>query len=248
MDSLNKLVKSIRPTGKNANETLLLNISYGIFALAALYIFYRGQIATIGLAVGVAFIVYAITNGMLAVSLIAGALCGLIAVHYSRKHVEGFYGEGEDDAETEEEELEIEPFENPEEEAEIEAEVEEDEEVQGFQDVKKPVKAAPKKKKKAPAPDHGSRAEAFQLGKKYKMPNEEDDAEFHLDAGTTFLNAYKSLKPDQVANMTKDTQDLMQTQKQLMSTLQTLKPLIKDGKEMMEMFQGYFGGGQASLT
>ena len=163
MDSLNKLVKSIRPTGKNASETLLLNISYGIFALAALYIFYRGQIATIGLAIGVAFIVYAITNGMLAVSLIAGALCGLIAVHYSRKHVEGFYGE--DEEEEDEIEMEVdEGFENPEE----EAAADEDEEVEEFEDAKKPVKAAPKKKKKAPAPDHGSRAEAFQLGKKYK--------------------------------------------------------------------------------
>jgi hypothetical protein len=62
------------------------------------------------------------------------------------------------------------------------------------------------------------------------------------------LNAYKALKPDQVAAMTKDTQDLMQTQKQLMSTLQTLKPLITDGKEMMDMFQSYFGSGQPSLT
>jgi hypothetical protein len=88
----------------------------------------------------------------------------------------------------------------------------------------------------------------FELGKKYKGPGEDDDGEFHLDAGTTFLNAYKALKPDQVAAMTKDTQDLMQTQKQLMSTLQTLKPLISDGKEMMDMFQSYFGGGAASLT
>jgi hypothetical protein len=55
------------------------------------------------------------------------------------------------------------------------------------------------------------------------------------------MNAYKSLKPDQLASMTKDTQELMQTQKQLMGTLQTLKPLITDGKEMMEMFQSYFG-------
>jgi hypothetical protein len=75
------------------------------------------------------------------------------------------------------------------------------------------------------------------------MPSEGDDQDFHLDAGTTFMNAYKSLKPDQIAAMTKDTQDLMTTQKQLMSTLQTLKPLIKDGKEMMDMFQGYFGAG-----
>jgi len=58
------------------------------------------------------------------------------------------------------------------------------------------------------------------------------------------MNAYKSLKPDQLAAMTKDTQDLMQTQKQLMSTLQTLKPLIMDGKEMMNTFQSYFGSGQ----
>jgi len=105
-----------------------------------------------------------------------------------------------------------------------------------------PKKASKSKKKKlAPPPDNGDRAEMFELGKKYKAPSEDDDKDFHLDAGTTFLNAYKSLKPDQVAAMTKDTQDLMQTQKQLMSTLHTLKPLIKDGKEMMNMFQSYFG-------
>ncbi len=97
--------------------------------------------------------------------------------------------------------------------------------------------------KKIPPPDHGDRAEMFQLGKKYKMPSEKDDSEFHLDAGTTFMNAYKALKPEQVAAMTKDTQELMETQKQLMSTLQTLKPLITDGKQMMEMFQSYFGAG-----
>ncbi len=94
---------------------------------------------------------------------------------------------------------------------------------------------------RAPPPDHGDRAEFFELGKKYKMPNEEDDKDFHLDAGTTFMNAYKSLKPEQITAMTKDTQELMETQKQLMSTLHTLKPLITDGKQMMEMFQTYFG-------
>lgn len=99
------------------------------------------------------------------------------------------------------------------------------------------------KKKNIPPPDHGDRAEMFELGKKYKMPSEADDSEFHLDAGTTFMNAYKALKPDQVAAMTKDTQELMETQKQLMSTLQTLKPLITDGKQMMDMFQSYFGTG-----
>jgi hypothetical protein len=223
MDSFSKLMKSIRPGKSNADANLLYT-AYGIFGLAVMYIFYSGQLATVGLAIGVALIIYSITNGMLAIALLAGALSGLIAVHYSRKRIEGFYSEDLGDVE------EDEGFENPEEEEEAD------------------VKPAPKKAKKAAPPDHGTRAEPFQLGKKYKMPSEEDDAEFHLDAGSTFLNAYKSLKPDQVAAMTKDTQDLMQTQKQLMSTLQTLKPLIKDGKEMMEMFQGYFGSGQSSMS
>lgn len=119
---------------------------------------------------------------------------------------------------------------------------------EGFQDAGDDVEAeeAPKpvkKAKKLPPPDHADRpAEMFELGKKYKMPaTEGEDKEFHLDAGTTFMNAYKSLKPEQIAAMTKDTQELMETQKQLMGTLQTLKPLIQDGKQMMEMFQSYFG-------
>ena len=98
-----------------------------------------------------------------------------------------------------------------------------------------------KKSKKVMLPDNGERAEVMELGKKYKLPSESDDKDFHLDAGSTFMHAYKQLKPDQVAAMAKDTQDLMQTQKQLMSTLQTLKPLIMDGKEMMSTFQTYFG-------
>lgn len=199
-------------------EDSLLYISYGISGLSVLYMFYRTQLSAIMLAAGVTLMLYSLTSEC-SVSLIAGALAGLIAVQYSRRNgAEGFSNE-EEEAEEEEEEKEI-----------------------------KKTKKAPKKADKAPPPDNGDRAEFFQLGKKYKGPKEEDDSEFHLDAGTTFMNAYKSLKPDQVAAMTKDTQELMQTQKQLMSTLQTLKPLIQDGKEMMNMFQGYFGAGQMSAN
>ena len=121
---------------------------------------------------------------------------------------------------------------------------------EGEKEPEVPVEAMTEKKerptkKKAPPPDNGERAEFLELGKKYNIPSESDDKDFHLDAGSTFLNAYKSLKPDQLASMTKDTQDLMQTQKQLMSTLQTLKPLIMDGKEMMNTFQSYFGAAPA---
>jgi hypothetical protein len=213
MDS--KFVKSL--LAKMQKYDSLLYVSAAIFAVSVLYIFYNGQLSTILLAIGVALIVYSLTNDI-SVSLIAGGLAGLIAVHYSRTKKEGF------------------------EDVEVEEEVEEEVVTETEKVPEKKVKKA-----KKPAPDNGTRAEFFEAGKKYKMPSEKDDAEFHLDAGTTFMNAYKSLKPEQVAAMTKDTQELMNTQKQLMGTLQTLKPLIQDGKEMMNMFQSYFGAGQANL-
>jgi hypothetical protein len=202
------------------SDDALFYVSCALFTAANVYIFYKGQLATIGLTYGVAMILYAVTSGNTVVSLIAGALVGLIAVRYSHARAEGFEDADEDEAH---------------------------EEKEGFEEAAEPKKKAPKKKR-VPPPDNGDRREFLELGKKYKMPSEDEDHDIHLDAGTTFMNAYKSLKPDQVAAMTKDTQDLMQTQKQLMSTLQTLKPLMKDGKEMMDMFQSYFGAGQSSMT
>jgi hypothetical protein len=117
---------------------------------------------------------------------------------------------------------------------------------EGFANEKKKKKNN-KVKKVNPPPNNGERAEPFVLGKKYKMPSEDDDEDYHLDAGTTFLNAYKSLNPDQISAMTKDTQDLINTQKQLMSTLNTLKPLITDGKQMMETFGSFMGGDGGGL-
>jgi len=99
------------------------------------------------------------------------------------------------------------------------------------------------RKKRRPPPDNANHKGMFELGKKYKIPSEKDDPDYHLDAGTTFMNAYKSLKPDQISAMTKDTQELINTQKQLMSTLNTLKPLMSDGKQIMDTFQNYFGAG-----
>ena len=69
------------------------------------------------------------------------------------------------------------------------------------------------------------------------MPSEGDDKDFHLDAGTTFMNAYKSLKPDQIAAMTRDTQELLATQKSLVSMLDSFAPLMKD----MGKITGFLG-------
>lgn len=96
-------------------------------------------------------------------------------------------------------------------------------------------------KNKVVLPDHTDRKEPLELGKPYKLPSESDDKGFHLDSGTTFMNAYKALKPEQIAAMTKDTQELMNTQRNLMSTLDALKPMLKDGQNMMNMFGSFMG-------
>lgn len=212
-------MKSVRSLVKGNLEC---TVGYAVFVVVAAYVLYNKQPETVGLGAGVALILYVLTGGNVLVSGFLGALVSLVALYYSRTpmvRVEGFEDEEKEEDETE-------------------AVEEEKEEV-------KPVKKAAKKAKRAnPPPDNGDRAEFLTLGKKYKLPNEADDEDYHLDAGTTFMNAYKSLKPDQIASMSKDTQELMQTQKQLMGTLATLKPLITDGKQMMEMFQGYFGKGE----
>lgn len=225
---------------------------YGIFAAAILYIFYNGQLATIGLAIGVGLVLYTASNKNLQVALIGGALAGLLAVHYSRPR-EGFTNDRktlERFAPEEKKKMGDIAHGGKQEGFEVDPATETEEE-EGFAESEhgegKPRPLRQKAAKKE-APNNGERAEFFELGKKYKGPSEDDDADFHLDAGTTFMNAYKSLKPEQIASMTKDTQELMQTQRQLMSTLSTLKPLIQDGKQMMDMFQSYFGNGAASMN
>jgi len=231
-------MKSLRSLVKGNTEH---TAGYAIFVVVAAYVLYSGQPETVGLGAGVALILYVLTGGNVLVSGLLGSLVSLVALYYSRTpmvRVEGF----------EEEKKEDEGFEDDKEEGFDDDDKEEgfeDDKEEGFADMPKAKKAKKAKAKRAnPPPDNGDRAEFLTLGKKYKMPSEGDDEDYHLDAGTTFMNAYKSLKPDQIASMSKDTQELMQTQKQLMGTLATLKPLITDGKEMMEMFQGYFGNGK----
>ena len=64
----------------------------------------------------------------------------------------------------------------------------------------------------------------------------------HLDAGSTLLNAISGLKPEQVKAMTDDTRKLLDTQKSLMGMLETMKPLLADGQNLMNTFGTMFGG------
>lgn len=70
---------------------------------------------------------------------------------------------------------------------------------------------------------------------------EEPKGGFHIDQGTTVMNALNALNPDQIKSMTDDTRKLIDTQKNLMSMLGTMKPMLQDGKQMMANFQEMFG-------
>jgi hypothetical protein len=76
---------------------------------------------------------------------------------------------------------------------------------------------------------------------------EEAKGGFHIDQGTTVMNALNALKPDQIKAMTDDTRKLIDTQKNLMSMLGTMKPMLQDGKEMMVNFQEMFGNSQMKV-
>jgi hypothetical protein len=89
------------------------------------------------------------------------------------------------------------------------------------------------------APDDGQ----FKLG---VLP-EETKGGYHIDTGTTVMNALNALKPDQIQAMSADTQKLIDTQKSLMSMLSSMKPMLQDGKQMMDTFQEMFGNNQMKM-
>lgn len=90
--------------------------------------------------------------------------------------------------------------------------------------------------------DSGKNME-FKLG---VIPGDEKGG-YHIDQGTTVINALNALKPDQIQAMTADTQKLIETQKSLMSMLGTMKPMLQDGKQMMTNFQEMFGNGSLKI-
>jgi len=98
----------------------------------------------------------------------------------------------------------------------------------------------PKKKKKK----NTAGEEEKPKGKKKKVTfNKEIDGfvgDNRLDVGTSFLEAYKNLDKTQIETMANDTKDLIETQKTLMSTLETLAPVVKEGKSIIDTFKGYF--------
>lgn len=108
--------------------------------------------------------------------------------------------------------------------------------VEGFEDEKDSKKngqpapvVTPMSDKETPQP--------FKLGEIPKQVKEGP----HIDASATLMSAIKSLDPNQINAMTKDTKQLIETQKSLMNMLGTMKPMMNDGKELMETFNQMFG-------
>ena len=86
--------------------------------------------------------------------------------------------------------------------------------------------------------------ELFKLG---KMPSEHSDGP-KLDAGSTLLKAMGSFKPEQISAMSSDTKQLLETQKSLMGMLTQMRPVLADGKELLQTFSGMFGGEGGKFT
>ena len=124
--------------------------------------------------------------------------------------------------------MKMEGFEDKEEEEEKKVEAE----TEGYEDVKKAKDENP-----VPAPKKEGLPMPFTLG---EIPSQVKNGP-HIDASSTLMKAIQSLNPDQINAMSKDTQQLIETQKSLMGMLGTMKPMLNDGKELMNTFQQMFG-------
>jgi hypothetical protein len=211
-------------------------IAMGIFGVAAVYALFRGTIHTVLLGVAFAMIVLGALPKQKALAFLVGASAILLVQTRRRSPwYEGF--EDASGSATAAEDA-----------SGDKAEMEETDASGGESAAAEEKPAAPARKEgfSAPitggvlVPDNTDRQEPLVLGRPYKLPSEKDDQGYHLDAGTTFLNAYKALKPDQISAMTRDTQELLATQKSLVAMLDSFGPLLKD----MGKITGFFGGSQ----
>ena len=78
----------------------------------------------------------------------------------------------------------------------------------------------------------------FKLG---EMPSDTKSGPF-LDVAATMGHAVDSLQPEQMAAMTQESQKLLETQKSLMGMLQSMRPVLQDGRQLLDTFSGIFGG------
>jgi hypothetical protein len=77
----------------------------------------------------------------------------------------------------------------------------------------------------------------FKLG---KMPSESSSGP-HVDVAATMSKALSALQPEQMAAMTAESNSLLETQRNLMNMLQSMRPVLQDGRQLLDTFSGIFG-------
>lgn len=104
--------------------------------------------------------------------------------------------------------------------------------------------------------DEDSDSEEYEVSSEAGMGDEDGEPvkppkKSYLDMGSTWMKAYNKLSPDQISGMKRDTKELMETQKALVETLQTMGPTVQQGMDLVNTFQKYFGigegGGSAAM-
>ena len=101
--------------------------------------------------------------------------------------------------------------------------------------------------------DNDNKKTKIRKKKRYKNRNQSknedgDENEDILDINQSFVQAYKKMSPKQLSGLTKETKDLINTQKKLMETLNTMGPALKEGKQILSTFKDYFGNERDTKT
>ena len=206
-------------------------MAIGLFVIAAVVALFRRSAHTILAGIAFTMILLGALPRQLTLALLVGA--SVILLLQRRSRYEGF-ADSSDSSDSSD------SHSSEEEEANDAADEAAEHVSANDEDMKEQIETKAKEgfsRSKPLLPDNATRKEPLVLGKPYKLPSESDDKDYHLDAGTTFLNAYKALKPDQIAAMTSDTQELLNTQKSLVAMLDSFAPILKD----MNKITGFFG-------
>ena len=77
----------------------------------------------------------------------------------------------------------------------------------------------------------------FKLG---QLPSETKSGPF-VDVASTMSKAMGALKPDQLAAMTAESKSLLETQQNLMGMLESMRPVLQDGRQLLDTFGSIFG-------
>ena len=88
---------------------------------------------------------------------------------------------------------------------------------------------------------HKSEDEEVEEEKDEEESKHDKDDEYFIDSKGSFTENIKSLSPKEIAGLNDDTKKLIETQKQLIETLQVMGPQIKQSKTILDSFKNYFG-------